>query len=191
MNKQPEITQATHSAFITAYTRLAETRPNNRITIQQIADAAGYNRATFYRYFRDIYDVRDCLENDVICSLLERLRVPLASGAIDDMFFSIFLDVFHEKNAEIKILLREENRMSFIRKIEDALMPAALTRYNTENGQRMRCVMDIYFSGVFSAIANWIDCPADMSEKEMLALVRNLFESWFVPQIKANNTQKE
>ena len=53
MKKQPERTAATRSAFVDAFISISESRPIEKITIQEIADKAGYNRTTFYQYFED------------------------------------------------------------------------------------------------------------------------------------------
>ena len=55
MKKQPERTNATRSMFVDAFIELNKHKGVEKITIQELANKAGYNRATFYEYFGDIY----------------------------------------------------------------------------------------------------------------------------------------
>ncbi|MBR5991226.1 MAG: TetR/AcrR family transcriptional regulator, partial [Clostridia bacterium] len=47
----------TKNDILVAFNTLAEKKGFERITVQMIADEAGISRATFYRYFKDKYDV--------------------------------------------------------------------------------------------------------------------------------------
>jgi len=51
-----------------------------------------------------------------------------------------------------------------------------------ENRQKAK-IIDIYYSGVFSALGKWIENPDTISAEDLLALIRNLFSSWFWPEL--------
>ncbi len=51
----------TRKAIIDAFMRIAEKKPLQKITVRDIVDDCGINRNTFYYYFKDIYDVAECL----------------------------------------------------------------------------------------------------------------------------------
>lgn len=59
MKKQPEVTEATKQTLIDAFCLLNRETPIGKITIQAITRKAGYNRCTFYQYFKDVYDLLD------------------------------------------------------------------------------------------------------------------------------------
>ena len=69
MKKQPERTAATRSAFVDAFISISESRPIEKITIQEIADKAGYNRTTFYQYFEDTFHLLSYMEDYIISPL--------------------------------------------------------------------------------------------------------------------------
>ena len=56
MAKRSERTQQTKADFQEAFWRLYSTTPMEKITVAQVCQLAGYNRATFYLHFSDIYD---------------------------------------------------------------------------------------------------------------------------------------
>jgi AcrR family transcriptional regulator len=66
MNKQPEVTAATKQKLIDAFWSLYEVKRIEKISIREITDRAGYNRGTFYVYFKDVYDLLEQLELAII-----------------------------------------------------------------------------------------------------------------------------
>lgn len=66
MNKQPEVTTATKQKLIDAFWSLYEVKRIEKISIREITDRAGYNRGTFYVYFKDVYDLLEQLELSII-----------------------------------------------------------------------------------------------------------------------------
>lgn len=72
MKKQVEITAATRNAFLDAFCTLYKRKPIEKITIQELTDKAGYNRSTFYQYFKDIYGLLTYIEDNVIMLIKEK-----------------------------------------------------------------------------------------------------------------------
>lgn len=65
-HKQPQVTEQTRANLTAAFWGLYLVKPIEKITIREITDRAGYNRATFYLYFRDVYDLLEQLEEEVL-----------------------------------------------------------------------------------------------------------------------------
>lgn len=66
MHKQPEVTAATRRKIMDAFWVLYVTTPITKITISAITKNAGVHRSTFYEYFKDIYDLLEQLEEDLL-----------------------------------------------------------------------------------------------------------------------------
>ena len=62
MHKQPKITAQTKQNFMKAFMDLNRHTPIEKITVKSLSDKAGYNRATFYNYFADVYDLYESVE---------------------------------------------------------------------------------------------------------------------------------
>lgn len=102
MNKQPEKTDATREAFITAFFRLAEIKNIYKITIKEITNLAGYNRTTFYRYFEDVFELIEYAEDQFIDGILSVLLPQvLLSSSLDDRFFQIILEHFYDSKERL------------------------------------------------------------------------------------------
>ena len=69
MNKQPEITEATRRSIMDAFWLLYQEMSVDRITVERLASEAHVHRSTFYRYFRDVYDVLEQIQDRELTEL--------------------------------------------------------------------------------------------------------------------------
>lgn len=182
MNKQPEITDGTREAFITAFFRLTKSKNMYRITIKEITDLAGYNRTTFYRYFADVYALIEYTEDELINHLLTALLGHLdQTTVIDDNFFHLFLDAFKTNKEKLIILLNEQNRTSFIHRLQNRLVENL--NIPITKSSKNDVIMEVYYTGIFSAIATHLQNPNKISDEELFDILKSLFANWFWPEI--------
>ena len=182
MNKQPEKTDATREAFITAFFRLAEIKNIYKITIKEITNLAGYNRTTFYRYFEDVFELIEYAEDQFIDGILSVLLPQvLLSPTLDDRFFQTILEHFYDSKELLGIILSEANRASFIRRLQQRLQQSLNAPEDASAHNRV--IMDIYFNGIFSAIIHQLQHPQEMSDEELLMIIRELFTKWYWPAL--------
>ena len=66
MAKQIKRTTETKQALMDAFWELFCERKIEKITVKAITEKAGFNRSTFYEYFRDVYDVLEAIEDDIL-----------------------------------------------------------------------------------------------------------------------------
>lgn len=185
MNKQPDITTATKEALMTAFFQLAEMKPFHKITIHDITARAGYNRTTFYRYFEDVFDLIRVAEEQLIDDILADLLPNIEqAAAFDDRFFQFFLAHFHASKERLAIFLSDEHRATFIKRLQERLEKLGLV--TAETSPYHRTVMTIYFNGIFAAMLHHIRHPEEMSDQALLAIVRELFITWYWPALSRN-----
>lgn len=55
-------TEKTLNLIRTSYLKLSKVKPVHKITVKDICDDANINRGTFYRYYRDVPELKDYLE---------------------------------------------------------------------------------------------------------------------------------
>ena len=59
-------TQITRQNLIDSFWQLYCKKRIEKITVKEICDRAGYNRSTFYVYFKDAYEILDEIEEQTI-----------------------------------------------------------------------------------------------------------------------------
>ena len=88
MKKQPQITEQTKDKLRSAFWTLYSSKPIDKITIKEITDLAGYNRGTFYLYYKDVYDILASIEAELLQAseqILETARESELSGLKNHM----------------------------------------------------------------------------------------------------------
>ena len=59
-----------------AFIKLRSSKPLERITIKELVALAEISKATFYLHYKDIYDLSDYLQKELIQNILQSLEHP-------------------------------------------------------------------------------------------------------------------
>lgn len=111
MEKDLTAADKTRQAFIEAFCLLYNQKPIEKITVQEIAKKAGYNRSTFYQYFLDIDDLLDEVENTMLEYICEK------RGSIDtygNSFVSSLVDLYETKAVYVNAVLGDFGSHIFV-----------------------------------------------------------------------------
>lgn len=190
VGKQPEVTEATRKAFVEAYCQLQAENPGSTVTVRALTERAGYNRTTFYRYFPDTLAVMEWMEDDVVATVLDGVvkRNPEANPA--DELASVFARLNKTHRMQLGVLLAPANRTRFTEKLKQAVAPVYAEPLGADmDSPRVRALLDMFFSAIFSQVAKWFDGSSDLSPDEVLALNRSLLEAWLMPQLKGTSAK--
>lgn len=68
--------EKTKRSIINAFLALRGRKPLEKITVKELCALAIINKSTFYDHYRDIYDLSDQLETEVVSSVLAGLSGP-------------------------------------------------------------------------------------------------------------------
>lgn len=109
----------TQQTLKSALLGLMDNKPVNRITVKEVCEKAGLNRATFYTHYTDCYDLLAQIENDLIADFVASLQY-LRSWDMTDMINAIFEMI--ERNIELcrVVVFKNKNAALLTRMIEIA-----------------------------------------------------------------------
>jgi AcrR family transcriptional regulator len=190
VTKQPEVTAATRRAFVEAYCQLQEESPGSAVTVRALTERAGYNRTTFYRYFPDTPAVIEWMEDDVISAVLDGVAKRKPEDSPADELASVFARLNETHRMQLGVLFAPTNRSRFTEKLKRAVEPVYAEPLGADLGDpRVRALLDMFFSAVFSQVAKWFDGSSALSPDEVLELNRSLLETWLVPQLKDSSAK--
>lgn len=156
-----------------ALVRLLEKKGFGQITVSELCDLCGINRSTFYRHYRDIYDLAERLQENMMADALAAYFQPVGEGCLPfsrKCFESLFAFVLAHLDYYAGVIAHSENVkiVDFTRRRSDALDMAPLlqtARLESSNEEHFRMA---YFDGGLNAVIRcWVRGGAQVTPKEL------------------------
>lgn len=139
--------------------------PIEKITVAEICRLAEINRATFYRYYENQYDLLSSLENE----MFEEIKKSAYEYRhdIDKLTEIIFLK-FSEQKDTWTLLLSDHANLSFTSKIYAFFEEYFTKDYSTKESELRYRFLLYGYSGIFDY---WVKSGMKETPKEMAAYV--------------------
>lgn len=156
---------------------LLEKKDINKITVSEICTIADINRATFYRYYLDIYDLFDKIQEDFV----EKLKISIST--VDDNFtiFSFsrgLLEVLLEEKELAKIIFNINNNLIFLNDILEIAYNNCYNNWKKDlpntSDEDIGYAAIFIFNGALGIINFWIKNNFDKNIDEIALLIQNL-----------------
>lgn len=188
--KQPEVTERTRQRLRRAFWMLYEHQPIEKITVKQVTDLAGYNRATFYLYFNSVRDLRDQIEEDLIA----RRKEAMNNGIVDSsdpnhtrINLAAFLDQTAKDKPYLKVLLGPHGDPGFVEKMKEVALPMMMPLIVQQSKRGMsgadeEYLREFYASGIVAVLRKWFSDPDPMPTERLLKLITGVF----MPDVSAS-----
>lgn len=162
MPRRTEATEQTRANLRQAFWELYARKPLERISVREITDRAGYNRATFYLHYHDVYELLHEIEDTVLGAVARLVEERLVTEPTPDFsaHMGIILGMAKGFRPYMEVLLDEGGDPSFVRRLKQAIWPL-VERFvmppADEVGGAERDVMREYFlSGLVAAVREGI-----------------------------------
>ncbi|WKY47656.1 TetR/AcrR family transcriptional regulator [Eubacteriaceae bacterium ES3] len=153
---------ATKEKIIEAFWSLYCHKRIEKITVKEICLLSGYNRSTFYDYFKDVYEVLEEIEERTVSTedfkelILEQIIQNRAS--IGEVLLNSVLTLFEKNSKYLPILLGEQGDPLFRNKLLKKLTPVVLSIYkdlSDEEVIEVRYLMEYQSAAMLSTISRW------------------------------------
>lgn len=95
MQKNDHRVKLTKLMIRQSFLSLLKEKPINKITVKELCEKAGINRATFYAHYEDIYALMDETKNEIADSILSAVHT-ISSTASLSVFFAEMCRVISE-----------------------------------------------------------------------------------------------
>lgn len=102
--------RAIRGAFVT----LLKSKPLNKVTVKELCELAEINRATFYKYYRDPFDLLEQIESEMLNQLQSGLKT--ASTSFREVFTQIMASI-QADGETYKALFSENGDSKFPKRI--------------------------------------------------------------------------
>ncbi len=184
---QPENTdrriRRTKALLTDAFLSLLKTKSFNDITVKELCETADVNRGTFYLHYKDIYEMMERLEEEIVTRFEEvlTLHTPEELGSDpNELLYDLF--VFIAEHADLcQTLLGQYGDISFLMKIKsifhDRFWNVWLHTFYEEDRSRYEYSYNFIVSGCIGLIETWLSLGHRESPEEMAALAGSIITS--------------
>ncbi len=94
----------TRRSIASAFLTLRARKPLERITVRELTELAEVSKSTFYLHYRDIYQLSEELERQLIQDILAQVRRPQDLLGNASQFSADLLEAFHLYQAQINVV---------------------------------------------------------------------------------------
>lgn len=151
------------------------------ISVQELSDLADLNRATFYLHYKDIFDLQQQIENEVVEEINEILEqyMPIMNEDEPHHLFAALLTYIRENANLCKMLLGKNNSRTFLDKLCTIVEEKCLHKWLDNFRVRSDSEELAYFSsytvyGYVAVIARWVESGMQTSPQKMAELMADM-----------------
>lgn len=160
---------------------LMKEKPINHISVKELTDLCDLNRGTFYLYYKDIYDMVEQLEENIIHDLnqiFSQIDISRPMDILDPLFEYIF------KTGDLMIvLISDHGHISFLTKLKKIVKSYLYEELKKSYRLPHNDIYDIYFqfisSGFIGICEMWYSDYKNKTPHEMALLTEQLISRDF------------
>lgn len=176
MEKKPDRrVKRTCEALQQSLLALMQHQPLEQITVRELCQKADINRGTFYLHYRDVYDLLNQIEEELLGEL-ESVLEKYQPGNILPNISKIFTEVYElvQRNSEIVgILMGDNGEWNFINRLNQILREKCLRDWVEHFRAESHETFDTYYvfiiSGCMGLVQYWLangmkETPQELAE---------------------------
>ncbi len=110
--------QRTKNSIINAFIQLRAKKPLEKITVKELSELAYINKATFYTYYQDIYDLSEQLEDEAITTMLHDIPHPEYFITNSKESAKILMSAIHAQGSLFQVLFSGSRQSVFLEKLD-------------------------------------------------------------------------
>lgn len=160
------------------FLELLEEKEITKITVLELCKKADINRATFYRYYLDIFDLLEKLEEEFVDELRQSYKsFNTVHNQLYDYVFAILKGCYNNKKF-VKIIFKTKKNILFLDKIfEDAYTQCEEKWKNTIpniSQEEIEYTTIFIFNGTIGVINYWILNNFDKNIEDVAEIITEL-----------------
>lgn len=179
MNLESQRVTETKERIKQAFFELYEHKKIEQISIKEITEKAKLNRGTFYVYYKDIYDLLEKVEDELIEEQSARIKETAAMLLHEVDIFPVLppLEFFQRYSKWMKCLLGENGDPNFIHKIKKLVkinIRDLLISENVPIVPKLDYVLEYVASAQIGMMSYWLNKDMDLPIEEIGDMVKKI-----------------
>lgn len=145
-------TKKTLKAIRNAFLQLRAKKSLERITVKELTELAEISKATFYLHYRDIYDLSEYLQKEVIANVLGGISDPSMCLTDSKRFTIELIDMFYAQSSLIDILFEGAQAAILPMRIEEGIKEYIFKEYpNLKDNVKFQVLLSYQVQGIYYA----------------------------------------
>lgn len=181
MKKQPEVTAATRQKLMDAFWTIYKEKAIDKISVAEITRITGNNRGTFYHYFKDVYDVLERIEEDLIGQVNTEVNEALSNSSFEaktrdiNLLYSFSAPIFKRHEEKLFTLLGKDGDPRFTGKFKENFRFMLIRFWNLPKETKyLDYLMEYTYSAMIGLMAKWYENGNDLTDDEFLKMAQGL-----------------
>lgn len=166
----------TKNIIKTTFLSLLEEKDIKKITVSEICKLSDINRATFYRYYLDVYDLLDKIQEDFIIELKNASNNE--STYTVSSFSKELLNVLLKNKELVRILFNTNNNLYFLNEILEIAYEKCKAKWSSDitniSDEDMEYAAVFIFNGALGVINFWVKNEFDKNVDEISNIIEQL-----------------
>ena len=150
------------------------------ISVKELCSQAHVARSTFYYYYDHVMQLKEKIEDNLICPLLkvnEGLNNVIIDSEMDFPFFQNTCHVIEENKEAFYAFLIANPNIQFIQKWQVGIKYHFWNRFfNEKHLKNENLILEIVSSETITAFAYWIKNPYDMDVNSLNSLIIKILQ---------------
>lgn len=189
MGKKTAASEATKQALREAFWELYKNKSIEKISVREITERAGYNRGTFYLYYKDVYDILEQSEQLLIREIYDTGLFPEGKNPSYDtnQLIAWILNIYQKNFEKFKILLGTHGDPGFTKTLQGIMkreLACTLKIPDDINPQAADYYIEFVISGILAVIVKWLSegdqFPLDEFIRSMIHMLSPLSNIQFI-----------
>lgn len=159
-----------------AFWKLYSEKDISKIRIVEITDLAGYNRGVFYSYYKNIYEMFDAIEREVMLEIKEISQL-IQAFIIDETYnqekLAVIINNYKKNEKYLRVLFTKTDNPRFMVRMKKMLKENLLNEAKKANCKKenIEYYIEYYVSGMVSLLIHWFINGSKLSVDEFSKLV--------------------
>ncbi|WP_333684838.1 TetR-like C-terminal domain-containing protein, partial [Enterocloster lavalensis] len=161
-------------------TRLLKEKKVQDITVRELTDMADLNRGTFYLHYRDVFDLLEKTENELLDEFNSLMYRHNAQDLTNNLA-AVFVDIFHlvKDNSDlVYILLGENGDLNFVNRLKHLVREKCLQDwmevFRSGNSAFFEAYYSFIVSGCVGLVQYWLQTGLTESPEELATLAEKI-----------------
>ena len=158
--------------------KLLSEKDIKKVTVSEICKIADVNRATFYRYYLDVYDLLNKIEEDFINELKAPYLEDPARISSVGAFSKEILAVFLENKDLVRILFNTNNNIYFLNEVLEVAYDMCKAKWMNDVPEITEAEINyaaiFIFNGALGIVNYWVKNDFDKDIEEVSHAIEQL-----------------